>query len=213
MSTRTPAQAIAWANDQKDGFDGECLAFVRTAYDIPAHEPDAAAAWKNAKHKHAGASLAAAPVGAFVHMKGANPHGHVCLYLGGGKVRTSDDVVGHPATYTLDQMASFGYRVLGWSEDVNGVRVAGLKPKTTSKPAKPASGTLAKGSKGSAVGKLQAGLKRVFPAYAGSLAVDDVFGDKTDAAVREFQRRAGLVVDGIVGPKTTAALARFGIEL
>jgi N-acetyl-anhydromuramyl-L-alanine amidase AmpD len=33
-----------------------------------------------------------------------------------------------------------------------------------------------------------------------------VFGPKTEAAVREFQRQRGMVPDGIVGPKTWAAL-------
>lgn len=32
------------------------------------------------------------------------------------------------------------------------------------------------------------------------------FGPKTEAAVREFQRRRGMVPDGIVGPRTWAAL-------
>ena len=33
-----------------------------------------------------------------------------------------------------------------------------------------------------------------------------VFGPKTEAVVREFQRSLGMVPDGIVGPKTWAAL-------
>lgn len=36
----------------------------------------------------------------------------------------------------------------------------------------------------------------------GQEGADKDFGDKTDVAVREFQRNHGLVVDGIVGPKT-----------
>jgi HK97 family phage prohead protease len=38
------------------------------------------------------------------------------------------------------------------------------------------------------------------------LKTDGIFGPKTLAAVRAFQRSHGLVVDGLVGPKTTAAL-------
>lgn len=37
-------------------------------------------------------------------------------------------------------------------------------------------------------------------------AVDGIFGPKTTAAVKSFQKKNGLVVDGIVGPKTAAAL-------
>ncbi|MBO5888662.1 MAG: spore cortex-lytic enzyme [Clostridia bacterium] len=40
--------------------------------------------------------------------------------------------------------------------------------------------------------------------YTGS--VDGIYGSKTKAAVRLFQKRNGLVVDGIVGNKTLAAM-------
>jgi peptidoglycan hydrolase-like protein with peptidoglycan-binding domain len=38
------------------------------------------------------------------------------------------------------------------------------------------------------------------------VAVDGIFGPKTDAAVRAFQQSRSLAVDGIVGPKTWTAL-------
>jgi hypothetical protein len=47
--------------------------------------------------------------------------------------------------------------------------------------------------------------------YAG--ATDGIAGPQTAAAVRTFQRRAGLVVDGIAGPQTRKALGRLGRPL
>jgi len=40
------------------------------------------------------------------------------------------------------------------------------------------------------------------------LAVDGIPGDKTTAAVKDFQRKNGLVVDGEAGPATLAAIAK-----
>lgn len=44
--------------------------------------------------------------------------------------------------------------------------------------------------------------------YAGP--IDGVTGPGTVAAVRRFQRRAGLPVDGVAGPNTRRALGRYG---
>jgi peptidoglycan hydrolase-like protein with peptidoglycan-binding domain len=57
--------------------------------------------------------------------------------------------------------------------------------------------TLRRGATGEHVRALQEKLK---VEQAGT------FGPKTEAAVREFQRRHGMVPDGIVGPKTWAAI-------
>lgn len=73
--------------------------------------------------------------------------------------------------------------------------------------------TLRLGLKGEDVKRLQRELKRIFPLYAGKLAVDGSFGPKTLAAVRQFQARAGLVRDGRVGPKTRAKLKSYGARL
>ena len=62
---------------------------------------------------------------------------------------------------------------------------------------------LKQGSTGSTVKTMQQKLKN-WGYYTG--AVDGIFGSKTLAAVKYFQRKNGLVVDGIVGAKTFAAL-------
>lgn len=57
--------------------------------------------------------------------------------------------------------------------------------------------TLRRGAQGPLVDEIQTKL---------GVAGPDVFGPKTEAAVRAFQRSRGLVADGIVGPRTWAAL-------
>lgn len=66
-------------------------------------------------------------------------------------------------------------------------------------------GLLMRGSTGNAVRNLQERLNRDYPRYS-RLAVDGDFGSATEAVVREFQQRAGLLVDGIAGPATLKAL-------
>ena len=58
------------------------------------------------------------------------------------------------------------------------------------------------GETGKRVSDLQARLN----ALGAKLKVDGIFGPKTLAAVKAFQKSHGLRVDGLVGPKTTAAL-------
>jgi peptidoglycan hydrolase-like protein with peptidoglycan-binding domain len=49
-------------------------------------------------------------------------------------------------------------------------------------------------------------LQHLLQAHNATIAVDGIFGPKTDAAVRAFQSSKGLAVDGIVGPQTWSAL-------
>lgn len=62
---------------------------------------------------------------------------------------------------------------------------------------------LKQGSTGSTVKTLQQKLKN-WGYYTG--AVDGIYGAKTVAAVKYFQRKNGLTADGIAGPKTLAAM-------
>ena len=68
--------------------------------------------------------------------------------------------------------------------------------------------TLRQGSTGSAVEQLQFWLNTLAQYDAGipSTAVDGVFGSRTAAAVRAFQRREGLTADGVVGRTTWSSL-------
>ncbi|MGI6168715.1 MAG: peptidoglycan-binding protein [Christensenellales bacterium] len=63
--------------------------------------------------------------------------------------------------------------------------------------------TIRNGSRGSHVRTLQTQLNQLGFTCG---KVDGVFGMRTEAAVRAYQRVRGLVVDGIVGPKTWGAL-------
>lgn len=45
-------------------------------------------------------------------------------------------------------------------------------------------------------------LQQLLRARGQTVAVDGIFGPRTEAAVKAFQQSRGLVVDGIVGPRT-----------
>lgn len=62
--------------------------------------------------------------------------------------------------------------------------------------------TLRHGAKGHAVRDLQTALNR----FGAGLVVDGDYGDATEAAVRDYQRRMGLVMDGTAAEKTLAHL-------
>ena len=70
---------------------------------------------------------------------------------------------------------------------------------TAPAPAAPAAtvGSMRRGSKGSAVKKLQAKL---------GIAADGDFGPGTEAALKKWQAANGLTADGVAGPKTLAKL-------
>ncbi|MBE9076804.1 N-acetylmuramoyl-L-alanine amidase [Romeria aff. gracilis LEGE 07310] len=71
-------------------------------------------------------------------------------------------------------------------------RIPQMEDSTTARP------TLRRGATGDLVKQIQRKVRVDI--------VDGIFGSRTEAAVREFQRKHSLVPDGIVGPKTWAAL-------
>ena len=74
------------------------------------------------------------------------------------------------------------------------------------------SATMWSGSRVNSVRVLQQGLNKYFPQYAG-FWVDGIYGAKTTAAVKAFQRDHGIYPDGGVGMKTAKALRAAGIPV
>ena len=64
-----------------------------------------------------------------------------------------------------------------------------------------------RGSTGSGVSELQEKLQS-WGYYSGE--VDGIYGSRTEAAVKSFQRKNGLSVDGVAGPATLAAMGISG---
>lgn len=92
--------------------------------------------------------------------------------------------------------------------NVETVLNAPIRGITSSYPGTP----LRQGSTGPNVVVLQVALNRIaqsYPAIPKIPAVDGIFGPRTEATVRAFQRIFGLTADGIVGPATWYAVVRL----
>ena len=83
-----------------------------------------------------------------------------------------------------------------------GTTTATAQPSATAKPGYTASGAMTIGATGEAVRSMQKRLVEL--GYLKS--ADGVFGEKTAAAVKRFQKAAGLTADGIVGNATLNAM-------
>lgn len=104
---------------------GYCLRETRECLGVGAGAPDAISAWEAAKHKHPETDPRKIPRGVPVFW-GGSEHGHVALSSGFGGKCFSTDI--RRAGY-FDQVPiaeieeKWGLKLLGWTEDLNGVRV------------------------------------------------------------------------------------------
>lgn len=87
----------------------------------------------------------------------------------------------------------------------------GNKPAPTSSFL-PSRGYFKQGDKGENVSKIATFMRKTFPSYTSAKALGPIFGPNLVAAIKEFQRRTGLVADGMIGPITLAKLAQYGFK-
>lgn len=119
---RSAKEAAEFFKDKETNMAGRCLWHVQDAFQSPHMYVNAITQWYQAKHKHFGDRTP--PVGAPVYFKGGR-HGHVAIYVGGGKVRSTDaGGSGKMATVSIDWfLRNWGYTYLGWTEDIGGENI------------------------------------------------------------------------------------------
>ena len=119
---------FAQAEHQRASRDwrGWCLVFVRSCFGVTALYPSAASAWFNARYKHPTTSGASIPRGVPVFWTGGSGgFGHIALSRGDGTCWTTDfKRPGQVDVARIDDIGpGWGLTLVGWTEDVNGVRV------------------------------------------------------------------------------------------
>lgn len=136
--TRTPTEAVRWTERRGDipGGAGWCKRETRSAYDVPSDgSSDATEAWGRTRFRHTNGTTP--PFGAVCWWTGGrNNHGHVAISLGDGRIRSTDlPRSGRWGTVSRQDPARlWGLQYVGWSEDIDGVRVITIP---TPPPAKP----------------------------------------------------------------------------
>lgn len=214
---RTSVEALVHATrSMTTNYSNWCLKYVRQAYAVGPKYASAIDAWNGAKRRHR--SLANAPEGApvfFSHPK--SRYGHVAMLdmiNGVPHIRTTNSAVGRPVTQPISLWTDrYGYRLLGWTEDLNGVVVAKPVPKPAPKPAPqpspPSQGGLKSARKTyyvvgdygyEEVAELQRVLNRWYPGLP-PLTVDGNYGPKTADRVAYLQKKAR----GKAGPVDSSA--------
>lgn len=146
-----------------------------------------------------------------------NVHHHTAMYIGDGQVvHASIDESGNIAggktgDQTGKEICTRSYYSYPWDYVLRYVGDLDESPEAGENIVSAAVSNLdtsliRRGSSGSRVKKVQALLIYFHGISCGPDGVDGDFGANTEAAVREFQARAGIAADGIVGPVTAGYL-------
>jgi len=128
--TRTGDAAVQWAlgeaKDQSRDWYRQCKMFTRLAFAVPSDgTPSAGAAWDRAKFKHPTSDPNNIPAAVPVFWEMESVADHVAVAMGSGLVISTDWPVSHDVgTVGISTLSSAWHgRLLGWTEDIDGVRV------------------------------------------------------------------------------------------
>ena len=226
---RNRSEAIEWATRQVSNPTRSwyrlCLMFVRMAFGLPGGTPNAGLAWDWAKHKHPTTDPLVIPAGVPVFWETPGVADHVALSLGNGKCLSNDfkrhgmiDVV------SIDAITrGWNCRLLGWTEDLNGVRVwkAPARPWVSLGTLQRAARTDPKAPQNHRTAPREVRLVEVALKAEGLLprryALDGHFGSSTIDGYAGWQRRLGYrgdAADGIPGLMSLRSLGeRHGFDV
>ncbi|QXT62763.1 peptidoglycan-binding domain-containing protein [Tessaracoccus palaemonis] len=133
-ATRTGTAAIAWAKAQSTkpsrSWHNLCLMFVRSCLGVSAHYLTARLAWLGAEHRHETTNAASIPAGVPVFWRTGTVNWHIAISAGDGYCWSSDiGGKGKVGKIGIDALSrAWNAELLGWTEDLNGVRVYSGKP-------------------------------------------------------------------------------------
>ena len=122
MTMRNAEEAARFFKEKDQNRPGMCLYETQAAFNAPHMYPNAITQWHAAKDKHPGDRTP--KYGAPVCFAGGE-HGHIAMYVGNGKVRSTDaGGRGKMATVSIDWFQRhWGYHYLGWIGDIGGQKI------------------------------------------------------------------------------------------
>lgn len=193
---RTGAAVVKYARTFTRYPVGYCLRWVRGLYPVSSKYGSAIQAWNGAKYRHGPSTTP--PIGVPVFFAGGK-YGHIAVSVGKWNCRSTDwpraRVVSEVAISRLAK--AWGYRYLGWTEDLNGVRIYLPPAQRPLFPAYPRDGREAfeVNDRGDAIKVIQVALSRP---VTGTMTQGDI------DAVKRYQRRHPALwpANGRVSPKT-----------
>lgn len=127
-----PGEAVANANSYSTYAVGYCLQWVRICWEVGSLYGSAIDAWNGARYKHPGDRNP--PKGAPLFYRGGQ-YGHIVIAKDDGMRSTDCPSAGRVGNAALSWPEThWGQQYLGWTEDLNGVKLPGLSKDPTPDP-------------------------------------------------------------------------------